>query len=397
MKIIIVVPAIRKIGGITTSLINMLNNINLIDDNISLCVLANNLNNNKILPKKITIVKAPLLIELAKTNIKELFGNKYSAIQEVQLLIIKLMVKLLGLNNFIRFTSFITKLKEEYDVAISYSNDIPAYDFIEGANDFVKYCVKAKRKIAWIHNDPIKLGFTHEICKRTYKEFDVIVNVSYACKKMFDEVIPEYQYKSKVVYNMLDYDIIYKKSNERSPYDDNYFNIVTVARLDNRQKRIDRVLECCEYLKHDGFNNFRWYVVGDGPDMKLLQQMARVKNVQDVVLFVGRKENPYPYIKNADILVMTSDFEAYSMVLLESLALGTPIICTNFPPAKEIVINGVNGFLVEKDSYAIYDLIKRLITDKTIIQKLRLNINKAEKSNEIPLRQFYEVVYGTDK
>jgi len=397
MKIIIVVPAIRKIGGITTSLINMLNNINLDNDNVSLCVMANNLNDNKILPEKVTIVKAPLLIELAKTNKKELFGNKYSIIRKIQLLIIKLMVKLLGLNHFIRFTSFITKLKEEYDVAISYSNDIPAYNYIEGSNDFVKYCVKAKRKIAWIHSDPYKLGFSYRICEKTYEEFDVIVNVSYACKKIFDEIIPKYEYKSKVVYNMLNYNQIYEKANEQSPYDSNYFNIVTVARLDNRTKRIDRVVECCEYLKHDGFNNFRWYIVGDGPDMKLLQQMVREKSVQDVVLFVGRKENPYPYIKNADILVMTSDFEAHSMVLLESLALGTPIICTSYPSAKEIVINGVNGFLVEKDSYAIYNLIKQLITDRAIVQKLRLNIDKTEKNNEISLRQFYEVVYGTDK
>lgn len=259
-NILIVVPEIHKIGGIRTSLVNLLNNIDTNSDIVSLCVMSNDIDDNIQLPKNIEIVKAPLIIELAKTSKRELFGHKYSIIRKIQLLIVKSIVKLIRLDCFVKFISPVAKLNDEYDVAISYSNDIPAYNYIEGSNDFVKYCVKAKRKIAWIHSDPYKLGFSYRICEKTYEEFDVIVNVSYACKKIFDEIIPKYEYKSKVVYNMLNYNQIYEKANEQSPYDSNYFNIVTVARLDNRTKRIDRVVECCEYLKHDGFNNFRWYI-----------------------------------------------------------------------------------------------------------------------------------------
>lgn len=390
-KILFVISTIRNIGGIKTSLMNLLNNIDLNKYEVSLCVLSNNLSDTAIIPQKIKVVKSPKVIEIAKTRlIRENFKNN-SLILNFQLLLVKFLVKVLGLNRFIYLVSKLYKIPQKYDVAISYANDIPINKHIEGSNAFVLNFINAKKKFSWIHNDPYRLGFNNSYCTEVYKGFDRIVNVSKACKDMLDEIVPEYKNKSDFVYNMMDYNSIVNKAEYKSPYNQSLFTIVTVSRVENQQKRIDRVVECCYLLKKNGFSNFCWYVVGDGPDTHAMKVMAQEKGVSDIVQFVGRKDNPYPYIKNAQILVMTSDYEAHSMVLLESLTLQTPILCINYPSASEIVKDGYNGVLVE-NTEALYLEIRNLLEDPTPIMKWRSYISNNKPSNDLAIKQFYTLL-----
>ena len=143
-------------------------------------------------------------------------------------------------------------IKKEYDIAISYFNDVFSGISNKGTNMFVSDFAKATRKIAWIHTDPIKANFDIEKCSEIYKGFDKIVCVSNAIKKTFDEILPQFRDKTLVVYNVFPKDEIASASKK---FDVNFssdeFNIVTVGRADNSTKRIDRAIEVCEILKND--------------------------------------------------------------------------------------------------------------------------------------------------
>jgi glycosyltransferase involved in cell wall biosynthesis len=111
-----------------------------------------------------------------------------------------------------------------------------------------------------------------------------------------------------------------------------------------------------------------------------------------LITFLGRKSNPYPYIKNADLLVMSSSYEAYSMVLLESVSLETPILCTNYASAHEIVNDGVNGILVENSTNGLYEGLRNILLDTSIIERLNMNIRNSRSTNELAIEQFYSTI-----
>lgn len=166
---------------------------------------------------------------------------------------------------------------------------------------------------------------------------------------------------------MLDLSRISLKKSESSPYDDDCFNIVTVARIENRQKRIDRIIDVCEMLKESGIENFRWTIVGDGEDLQTLIESARSKDLLNNINFVGRKSNTIPYMQHANLFVQTSDYEAYSMVLIEALSVGCPCVVTNYDSAENIITNGANGWIVDRDSRAIYEKVSELINQPKLL------------------------------
>ncbi len=133
-------------------------------------------------------------------------------------------------------------MNEKYDVAVSYFNDAPHTYFTQGTNLFVSDYVKADKKLAWIHSDPIDGGFDKEHCRNIYKKFDEIICVSEAVKKKFDVFLPEYSDRTRVIYNVFPADEILELANESVPFEKGPADIVTVGRIDNGTKRIDATL-----------------------------------------------------------------------------------------------------------------------------------------------------------
>lgn len=395
MKILFSVVVLKGIGGIESSLLNLLNNLNGSEYDIDLCVIGNYISEVTQIPEHINIIKGNKIIEYSCTEYSDLkkYLNRY---QLVCAAIIKIIKKLVGYRKILKFCLPFMKIRGEYDVAISYSNDKYLGVYTGGCDDFIKECVTAKRKIAWIHNDARQHGLTHSICIRKYQAFDYIVNVSQGCKKIFDEIVPEYEYKSKVVTNMLDLNKIRLKKSERSPYHNDYFNIVTVARIENRQKRIDRVIEACEMLKESGVKNFRWTIVGDGEDLRTLIECAQSKHLLDCISFVGRKPNTIPYMQHADLFVQTSDYEAYSMVLIEALSVGCPCVVTNYDSAENIITNGENGWIVDRDAGAIFERVSEIINQPKMLQGIREKCVKSCKNLNLKAINSFRELLGAD-
>ncbi|MCB0453567.1 MAG: glycosyltransferase [Aequorivita sp.] len=262
-----------------------------------------------------------------------------------------------------------------YDAAISFSNDIPKNNAELGTNDFVQICVKVKQKIAWIHNDLDKLGFTSAYILKRYSNFDKVVSVSKSCKDDFDTLAYEFAEKSYLVHNFIDPKIIIEKGSGSNPYSENKGDIilVTVARVENNQKRIDRILKVAKELKEKKYS-FKWYIIGDGPDLELLKEQAKAFKLKNYIEFEGFKQNPYPYIKNADCFVLSSAYEAQGMVLSEAIMLNTPVITTDFPAAKEFVKENINGKIVANSTKALLTGVEVFLQNPEILVTLRKQI-----------------------
>lgn len=396
MKLIIVSYPL-SIGGITTSLINLLSEISKYPEiKVDLLLLNDENIKDFDIHKSVNCLKTPWLINTIFSSREENLSSK-NLNRIVVYLLSRLLFKVVGKKRGTMFLmNFSPKLKK-YDIAISYANDIYSSKGCTcGCNDFILKCVKSEKKIAWIHADPNDIGLNYNKCKTTYKKFDKIISVAYSCKDIFDGIIPIYSDKSKVVYNMYDNNRITKMAEEFHPYDSDSNNLkfVTVARIENKSKALYRIIDICTKLKEEGFSGFKWYIIGDGEDYDLLYNKAKERHLDDVLVFKGELNNPYPYMKYADCFVLSSIYEAYPMVIKESLITGTPVITTQYPAASEQIQNNFDGIIVKNTTNSLYCAIKKVLNNREILRSMNENIKKNNGSynNNVAIKQLLQEI-----
>ncbi len=350
------------VGGVQTSLVNLLKNMAKTDEyDIDLFVFGRGEFLTEV-PEMVKVIYGNRLLSLAATPFKEVVergGNIDLALR----MFLMILVRLAGSDRLYRWFFKKQRIKKTYDAAVSYFNDVPNNYFNRGTNLFVSEFADAKEKTAWIHNDPIKMGFDRDECIETYRSFDRIVCVSKAVKKKFDQLLPEYADKTEVVYNTFVPEEIIEKANLYDPgVNKNLYNIVTVCRVDNIQKRTDKIIDVCVRLKSEGITNFCWRIIGGGPDIDRDKKHAAMDGVGDLVIFEGEKSNPYPYIRSSDLFALYSAYEGYPMVVGEAMIIGVPILTSGYAAAHE-QIPETKGQIAEDDD-DFYIKLKELISSK---------------------------------
>lgn len=287
------------------------------------------------------------------------------------------------------------KIKGDYDVEIA---------FLEGpiTRLFSTQNVKTK-KIAWIHNDisqvfgkGIKAKLKKNLDEKNYSKFETLVFVSKDNLKNFEKTYPDIKNSKEVIYNYINKAQVIEKAKEeqKEKFDTKFINFVTVARL-VPQKGIDRLIKVHSKLLKDGlFHNI--YVIGDGPEKEKLQELIKKENVDETFNLLGKKENPYPYIKNADYFCLLSQFEGYGMVLEEAKILGKPIIITN-TAAREAVENYGNAKIVENTEQGIYDGIKEIIKNYNLKEENDSLKKKLEYNNEFIIEQIEDLIGNSNE
>lgn len=320
------------VGGVQKAFVNLLNNLDKTDEyDISVYTFTDGILRKEI-PKNIPITVGGKLLNLSAMPSADVL-SKRNIIDIAIRIIVTLLAKIIGFEKFYRL--IFKKQKEKYDIAVSYFTDTPQGVFNKGTNLYVSDFVNADKKIAWVHTDPILSGFDAEYCRRIYKPFDEIICVSDAVKHKFNLLLPEYANKTKTVHNVFDEDKIKKLSQKYDPFQKSRFDIVTVCRIDNSSKRIDGIINICKKLKENGITDFKWYIVGNGPDLNQNIALAKALGVENTIIFEREKENPYPYINKADLFALYSAYEGFPLVIGEAMILNTPILTTNYAAAKE--------------------------------------------------------------
>ena len=292
-----------------------------------------------------------------KVNLKTLYNKQYSELSNRERKIVPIKVLL---NKKKIYNNYI---KENYDVEIS---------FLEGPITRL-FGVRNNntRKISWIHNDislvfgnGLKAKLKRFMDKKVYLKYDTLVFVSKENLKNFNETYKILSnVKKEVIYNYIDANRIIEKAEEKSEieFSKNSINLVTVARL-VPQKAIDRFIEVHSKLINKGLKH-EVYVIGDGPEKEKLEKSIKENKVENSFHLLGKKENPYPYIKNADYFCLLSNFEGYGMVLEEAKILGKNIIITN-TAAREAVEDYKNSIILENSKEGIYNGLKEILKEK---------------------------------
>lgn len=225
------------------------------------------------------------------------------------------------------------------------------------------------RKIAWVHNDMskvfgknLKAKIKKNLDKRTYEKYQDIIFVSKDNLDRFNELYGENLANRKVIYNYIDKDTVIKKAEENIEIELNQeeMNFVTVARL-VPQKSIDRLIKVESKLAKENLNcNF--YVIGEGPEKAKLQELIQREKIENNFKLLGKKENPYPYIKKATYFCLLSEFEGYGMVLEEAKILNKPIIITD-TAAREAIKDYKNSIVLENTFEGIYEGLAKIIKE----------------------------------
>ena len=284
--------------------------------------------------------------------------EKQSGMGKVESFIMKILNKVTGYRlQSVLFRKAANKLVQgnKYDAVIAFSEGVPTA-FVTGMNH--------PNKIGWIHCDYASYmqinGGHSELA--TYDKLQHIVCVSEFTRQSFVHIYPTMEEKTEAIYNIIDDKMMRDKAREpiKEIFDDSCFNIVSVGRIDP-VKRLSVIPELARRVTDAGCK-IRWYVIGpkgtDG-EVRLFEENRKKFNVEDVVIPLGEKANPYPYIAKADLLVNTSISEACPYVINEAKILGTPVVCTDFGSAKEFIDYGINGFYepIEKMAERIVKLI----------------------------------------
>lgn len=361
MKKVLFVAQNMAVGGIQTSLVNLLNEICAKDEcDVSLFTFAPGALMSQV-PEKVKVTCGKKLLCLSATPLTQVLksGRITDIVQRLWLIA---WAQLRGSQHVYGKLLQGYGTDETYDIAVSYFNDVPGGYFNKGSNQYVSDYVCAGQKVAWIHNDPILAGFDRDVCLQGLRNFDKIVSVSQAVREKMEQFLPEYADRMVVFHNRFDAQKLRKQARAYAvPFEGDTFRIVTVARIDNMQKRIDDIVRLCARLREAGVEGFCWHIVGDGPDRTADESLAKSMGVSDLVRFEGEKENPYPFIRSAHLFALYSAFEGFPMVVGEAQALGTYILTTNYAAAQE-QIDPEQGIISETDE-EFYLELKRLIME----------------------------------
>ncbi len=375
-----------SVGGIATSLYNFLH---FQAENLECHLLVfdkNSIDYDRI-PKSVRIIETPKLLRVLGLSQKE-------TARESRLLAILrfFLVALSRIFNgeFARdFLFLFIKKIGEYDFAISYAHDNAWKSLSKGCNDYVIKKVSAKKKMAYIHCDYSNYGGYDRKQEKILGKFDYIGAVSESCRISFCNMFPNLESKSVTLENYTDIDNIIALANVNPfKYDEKSFNFVSVCRISS-VKGLDRTIIAFNELYREGFDNFNWIIVGDGPEYENYNALIKSFGLDKRIVLVGQKDNPYSYIKGASALLLPSVHEAAPMVFSESAALGVPIITTNTCSAIELVKDKNIGIVVENDSKHIKEALESVLSGQTKLNGYSISVNDINKN---ALNQFDSIL-----
>lgn len=273
-------------------------------------------------------------------------------------------------------------LPERYDIAIAWGQGTPTH--------FVAEKVSAQRKFAWVNADYANVGHNREFDRPFYSVFEKIVCVSEKLCSMLQNVFPEFADRMTTILDINNPNTIEEMSCQPCELPEKCgLTLVTVGRL-VPQKGYDIAAGAASLLKRRGIR-FRWYVVGDGNRAPIEEDIKKY-DISENFILLGAKENPYPYMKAADIYVQTSKYEGYCLTLAEARTLNIPCVTTNFDVVYAQMINGDNGLVVEMTPEAVADGIIHLATDEELYRHIKCCQEHEKKGNIEEIERFYELV-----
>lgn len=272
-----------------------------------------------------------------------------------------------------------------YDLAISFVTP----------HNIVLEKVDAKKKICWIHTDYTRIDVNSDIELPVWNGYDRIVSISDGVTHTFCKAFPSLREKIVEIENILSPEFIRRRADsEPRPADmpimENGYTLLTIGRY-CYAKKLEEIPVLCRLLNEKGLF-VKWYIIGYGGSDAYIREAISEEGMDDNVVLLGKRENPYPYIKACDWYVQPSRYEGKSVVVREAQILGRPTIITDYPTSASQVQNGVDGVIVPLSIDGCADAIASALADSTLKTAIANHLAGSDYGNEAEVEKIYDYI-----
>lgn len=282
----------------------------------------------------------------------------------------------------------------EYDLAISFLHP----------HNYVLSKVKAKKKICWIHTDYSTIDVNAALELPIWEAYDHIMSISEEASKAFLNVFPTLKDKIIVMENILSSDFVIGRADlisqeevaKEMPIEEGIIKLLSIGRF-CEAKNYDNVPDICRKINSqlsavNSQLSVKWYIIGWGSDEALIRQKITESGMQDHVILLGKKDNPYPYIKACDIYCQPSRYEGKSVTVREAQMLCKPVAVSNYTTAKSQINNGVDGMIVPMNNEECAQGLVEFIINRSCQDRIVEALWHQDYSNVEEINKLYKII-----
>ena len=272
-----------------------------------------------------------------------------------------------------------------YDLAISFLTP----------HRIVAEKVKAKKKIAWIHTDYTRVWVDAEDELKVWQKYDYVASISGDVTNTFHQVFPSLAPKIVEIENILSPTFVRKRAEledtDKEFRHEGTITLLSVGRFSDA-KNYDNVPDICKRLINETKLNIKWYIIGYGGDEALIRKKIKEAGMEEHVILLGKRSNPYPYIKACDIYVQPSRYEGKSVTVREAQMLCKPVVVTNYPTAPSQIRSGIDGVIVPMDNEGCANGLAEVICDKPLQERIIAHLKTHDYGNESEVEKIYTLI-----
>lgn len=395
MKRVLIIHSNMELGGAETSLLGLLYAMDTTKIEVDLMLMNHSGELLQMLPKHVNLLPEnkhyrAMLLPIKNVFLKGEVGIAWARLMAKVICAVRrrkcgftTMGYIVKQRSHYYATKVLPKIEGAYDLAISFND--PHYILTEK--------VDAKCRIGWFHTDFSRVVVDPQLEKDMWSGCDWIVNVSESCKQAFDDKHPELTKRSIVIKNILAREFILRQAEKDESAEmpaDGCIQLLSVGRFCSA-KNFDNVPDICRRLREKG-HNVKWYLIGFGGDEPLIRQKIVDAGMEDYVIILGKKENPYPYIAACDLYIQPSRYEGKCVSVIEAQILHKPVIITNYATSGSQLRDGYDGIVVPMDNEGCAEGIAAVIADQTLQQRLIENTMKNDYTNSREVEKIYRLM-----
>lgn len=395
-KIIIIIHYL-EIGGAETSLIGLLNALDYSKVDVDLFIYKHTGELMNAIPKEVrllpenstySMVESPMKVALKQRHIGVVLARLWAHLQFV---IYSWKAKPLTMDPYYYYME--KALSKVLPSLIKYGEYDLAINFL-GMPCVVLDKIKARRKVNWIHTDYSSIAVNQKNEEPRWLQFDNIISISKEVTKTFIQIFPHTVSKIIEIENILSPLFVRRQADldevtAEMPDEPGVVKILTIGRF-SLPKKIEGIPHICAEMERLGAD-FRWYVIGYGPDRKIQEALDKY-GMRHRMKLLGKKSNPYPYIKACDIYAQPSIYEGKSVTVREAQMLCKPVVITDYPTAKSQINHGVDGVIVPLDEVQTAMGIVDFINNSELRDKIVSHLCTHDFGNEAEVEKIYSLM-----
>lgn len=396
MKKILIISHALELGGVERSLIGLLNSIDYSMYDVDLFLLRHEGELMDFIPKEVhlldeikeyTVLGRPMVTVLKEGHLLLTLGRLYGKIRaKIHDRLYADKESYVGIDYSHKYTyRLMPKINPniQYDLAISFLT--PHY--------ITQYNVNAKKKVGWIHTDYSTIYIDKKSETKIWSKLDNIISISDSVTGTFLNTFPSLKNKILLIENILPQIMVLKQSVENideNTFSNDCINLLSIGRL-TYQKNFENIPKICNNILNKGIN-VKWYIIGFGPDQELIEEKIKEYGMEDHVIILGKKDNPYPYIKACDFYVQPSRYEGKCVAVREAQMLNKPVIITRYDTSASQLTDGYDGVIVGMDNEGCANGIVEFIKNKDLQETIINNLKENDYSNSSEINKIYSLI-----